>query len=59
MRKRSVAQNLAVNVGRAVAMTGQSHTSFITVTAAMERLALCAVAKVIAVCCPRQILFLH
>ena len=57
--KRSVAQNLAVDVGIAVAMTGQSHTSLITVTAAMERVALCAVAKVITVCCPRQIIFLH
>lgn len=47
--KRSVAQNLAVDVGIAVAMTGQSHTSLITVTAAMERVALCAVAEVIAV----------
>ena len=57
-RIRAVAQTLTVNVRRAVAKTGKSHASFPTVTAAVE-ISLCAVAEVIAVCCPKQIIFLH
>ena len=56
-RKTSVAQTEAmgvnVNVRRAVAATGASDATCSTVTARNSRLEKqCAVAKVIAVCCP-------